>query len=123
MIANRNYKSLCQDITKVENYEDAKNDSELYVLHHLCECRYSSKELKEMNRYYNRPPEEFMFVPAKQHGGNPYLHKACRDNHKYNGLNPYVEEFKKLTGKDPIECMPYFKTWVKYYRPLNILST
>lgn len=79
MISNSDYKYICTDVTKVENYEEALNDpEEKYVLHHVLEWKYSKAELKKMNMYYHRPPEEFLFVTEDTHKQSRWIHKARR---------------------------------------------
>ena len=63
-------------ITDIEGWEDALDSDELYVPHHVLEWKYTSDELKDMNRYDNVKPEELIWMPAKLHFGNKYIHKG-----------------------------------------------
>lgn len=75
MITNiKSIEKICSDYTKVENYDDAAKSKEMYVLHHCAEFRYTVKELKALNRYFNRPPEELIFIPSSLHNGCVNLH-------------------------------------------------
>lgn len=70
----------CTDFTKVENYELAKADmTQTWVCHHRLETRFSDgtprpksaflgmQELIALDMYYNRPPEELIFLTRKDH--------------------------------------------------------
>lgn len=68
------------DITKIENYENAVNDeSQIWDCHHRLETHFSDgterpksaqlgiKELKALDVYFNRPPEELIFLTKSEH--------------------------------------------------------
>lgn len=68
------------DITKIENYEQAINDeSQTWDCHHRLESHFSDgtarpkgaflsiEELKALDMYFNRPPEELIFLKTKDH--------------------------------------------------------
>lgn len=75
MISNiKAIKKICPDYTKVENYDAALASNEKYVLHHCAEFRYTSKELIALDKYFNRPPEELIFIPSS-------LHNECSELH------------------------------------------
>lgn len=70
----------CEDISKIENYEQAMNDeTQIWECHHRLETHFSDgterpknaqltiKELKALGMYYNRPPEEFIFLTSLNH--------------------------------------------------------
>lgn len=71
--------SYCKDdITKIENYEEAKADGfNGWQLHHRLETHTSdgelrkvdllAKELIALDMYYNRPAEELILMTAKEH--------------------------------------------------------
>ena len=69
-----NLTKVCKDFTKVENYDEAVKSDKMYVLHHCAEFRYTSEELKAMGKYYDRPPNELIFIPAS-------LHLSCVELH------------------------------------------
>lgn len=63
---------VCKEYWKVENYELAKADNfEGWVMHHKLEIgtdyRNTAHDLKMMNLYYNRPPEELIFLTLREH--------------------------------------------------------
>lgn len=76
----REGKRYCTDITKVENYEKAVNDdTQVWHLHHRLETHFSDgtlrpknaqislTELKALDMYWNRPPEELIFLTKSEH--------------------------------------------------------
>lgn len=79
----RNYKHICDDIENVENYEKAKaDDFKGWICHHRLETHNSDgerrlidvsrEELIALDMYYNRPPEELVFLVCAEHNS---LHK------------------------------------------------
>lgn len=69
-----------KDITKIENYEQAMNDeTQTWDCHHRLETHFSdgterpknaqlsADELKALDMYYNRPPEELVFLTKLEH--------------------------------------------------------
>lgn len=65
----------------IENYEEAVNDTENeWICHHKLEQVFTSEELKRAGWYYNRKPEEFVFIKRQYHDGNPDLHIGVRRN-------------------------------------------
>lgn len=72
MINLHDVKKYCSDYTKIENYEQAINDStQTWECHHRLEIKEdyinTSDELKMMNLYYNRPASELIFLTNKEH--------------------------------------------------------
>ena len=72
------YKQYCKEPEKIENYEKAKKDDFVgWECHHRLETHTSDgkrrdvdipqKELKALRMYYNRPPEELIFLTIKEH--------------------------------------------------------
>lgn len=68
----------CKDYTKIENYNKALADKFVgWQLHHRLETHnidgerrpvdLSAEELKALNMYYNRPPEELILMKRKEH--------------------------------------------------------
>ena len=89
-------------ITDIEGWEDALDSDELYVPHHVLEWKYTSDELKDMNRYDNVKPEELIWMPAKLHFGNKYIHKGYRiaaQNKVGKTLKPHDTETKIKQSK------------------------
>ena len=75
MISEPNAKQYCRDdISKIENYEQAINDKEnKWVVHHRLEFTVNGefahtwKELKKLGMYWKRPYFELIFMRAKEH--------------------------------------------------------
>ena len=62
----------CEDISLIENYEQAVSDeNEVWQCHHRNEIvgdkRFSRFELMKMNMYYERPASEFIFLTELEH--------------------------------------------------------
>ena len=73
-----NFEKFCKDYENIENYEKAKADNfKGWDCHHRLETHTSDgerrlvdishKELKALGMYYNRPPEELIFLPRREH--------------------------------------------------------
>lgn len=73
-----NFERFCKEPEKIENYEKAKKDNFIgWECHHRLETHnsdgerrlvnISQEELKALRMYYNRPPEELIFLPASEH--------------------------------------------------------
>ena len=84
MINEYNAKHFCsEDISLIENYHQAIADKEkMWDIHHRRECDengktlFTSKQLKEMNLYENRPANELIFVTRTMHWK---LHRELRE--------------------------------------------
>lgn len=62
----------CTDYTKIQNYEEAVNDSEnLWVIHHKLGLFIPREKLKELGLYFNRPPIELVYLTKEEHS---FLH-------------------------------------------------
>lgn len=68
----------CRDYTQIENYDEAMaNETQVWDCHHKLETHtsdgerrlvdISTKELKALGVYYNRPPEELIFLTQEEH--------------------------------------------------------
>lgn len=67
----------CEDISLIENYEEAMNSEEEYDCHHrleshdengnLRETFVTSDELKRLGKYYKVKANELIFLPRKEH--------------------------------------------------------
>lgn len=79
MINLINARAYCkEDISKIENYELAMNDTEMWECHHRTEIWWncSRQELKDNECYYNRPAKELIFLTKAQHRA---LHNKVRE--------------------------------------------
>lgn len=79
MIKEKNVKMYCcDDISLIENYNEAINDKEqTWHCHHLNEDKFSRNELIKLNMYYNRPANELIFLTLYEHNK---LHKKFNNN-------------------------------------------
>ena len=87
------FERYCKDYENIENYQKAKKDNfKGWECHHRLETHNSDgirrevdishKELKALNLYYHRPPEELIFLTVKEHNA-------------FNKGKPKSEETKK----------------------------
>lgn len=72
MICEKNVKYFCcEDISLIENYEEAVNSPEVYDCHHRKEIVdgvvTSVKELYEQDLYFHRPASELIFLKHSEH--------------------------------------------------------
>lgn len=91
MIGNSAAKTFCcEDISHIENYNEAVNSNELYCCHHRLEIQddkiLSVQELIDMGLYYNRPASELIFMKYSEHST---LH----------GKNRKPESLKRISEK------------------------
>lgn len=103
---------FCKDYHLIENYEMAVNDKEnMWICHHKngILLNKSKEELDEMGLYYNRPPEEFIFLTKHDHKSlhNSNLRQETRDklsaasSGEKNGMynKTHTEEARKKIGQ------------------------
>lgn len=73
MIHEQNANAFCvEDISKIENYEQAINDKkQTWDCHHKAEIlpcgRFSVDDLKKFNLYFHRPADELIFLTRSDH--------------------------------------------------------
>ena len=91
------FERYCKDYQDIENYEAAKKDNfKGWHCHHRLETHNSDgerrlvdishKELKALGMYYNRPPEELIFLTSREH------------NSFKKGKHPSEETRRKMKG-------------------------
>ena len=99
MISENSAKSYCKDdISLIENYENAINDkTQTWQCHHRRETVLSRKDLIEIGEYYNRPACELIFLTTTDHQRLHHL-----DNH------PSEESRKKMSESKKGENNPLF---------------
>ena len=64
------YAYCCEDISKIENYEQAVNDkTQTWQCHHKngIDLKLTRAELKSMGLYFNRPANELVFMTVSDH--------------------------------------------------------
>ena len=102
MINKYNVCKFCKDdISLIENYEEAINSEDRYDCHHRLELTaegeiyHTKSELIELDLYYNRPSSELIFLPFREHSS---LHLKAR--HKHPSWSKVKDKVSKsLTGK------------------------
>lgn len=89
MISNNVKRFCCEDISLIENYNEAINDdSQVWSCHHRLETHYSDgrrrsdekdlliQDLISLGLYYNRPAKELIFLTNSEHAK---VHQKTRD--------------------------------------------
>ena len=106
----KNY--CCEDISNIENYNEAIADkTKTWHCHHRLEIQngvsISIKELKSKNLYYNRPASELIFLTETEHKRlhNKNLRDETRNKISTKGKEIWKTEERKskcnFTGKHP----------------------
>ena len=92
MISEKNAKLYCkEDISLIENYEEAINDNtQKWHCHHRRESVYTKKGLIEIGEYYHRPAIELIFMTEEEHA------------RFHNTGKHYSEKTKKKMSKSQI---------------------
>ena len=74
MISKRAYMYCREDLSLIENYDKAINDStQIWRCHHRLEIQdegkiiYTSEQLENLGLYYNRPASELIFLTLSEH--------------------------------------------------------
>ena len=84
----------CEDISLIENYEEAVNSNERYDCHHRLEIQddemVSVETLIKNNLYYNRPANELIFLT---HSNHTKIHKPSR--YMIKGVIKHNDEYKE----------------------------
>jgi hypothetical protein len=102
--------SFCRNFEKIENYEKAMSDTtQVWHCHHRLETHNSdgerrflditSKELIALDMYYDRPPEEFIFLTESEH----------RKLHKPSKGKKFSEEQRKRVSESHKGQIPWNK--------------
>lgn len=98
MISENQVKKYCrEDISLIENYENAINDkTQTWDCHHRKESQYSVDELVDIGEYYGVPASDLIFITHSYHSK---LHNKLKDHH-IGSSNPmfgkhHSEEAKK----------------------------
>lgn len=125
MIGDTRVKEKCKDFTKIENYDKAIADDALWVCHHRLETHFSNgtprpnnahiseEELRALDMYLDRPPEELIFLTLSEHSKlhnnctifGPNSEKACKkqkESLKATNAAMTPEERKMKYGHNPL---------------------
>ena len=112
MINTYNANLFCkEDISKIENYEQALNDTEMWELHHRTEIWWncSRQELIDNECYYDRSAKELVFLTKAEHRA---LHNKCRER---------TEEYRVNISK-ALKKSSKFKEFIKGQGERNKLN-
>ena len=96
MICERSAYAYCiEDISLIENYEEAVNSPIQWQCHHKLEIELnkSAKELIELGLYYHRPASELIFLTVSEHSK---LHQSIKHNIS-NGEHLSEEHKRKIS--------------------------
>ena len=104
-------KFCCEEISLIENYNEAVNDTtQRWQCHHKLEITLhkTSQELIEMGLYYNRPASELMFLTEKEHKSLHYKSGMSNFSTKYGKNNQmygkhHSEETKQKLRKPKLK--------------------
>lgn len=107
MISGSVLKYCGEDITLIENYEQAvKDTSQIWECHHRLEIQgdkiYSSKDLKELGLYWHRPASELILLTKANHTSIHAKYRSEKSKEKYSSKmkgRKKSEEFKKKVSK------------------------
>lgn len=128
MISEKNAKLYCkEDISLIENYEEAVNDNERkWDCHHRRESIYTAEGLIEIGEYYHRPAIELIFLTKSEHlslhhKGKHLSEETKRKLSKANSgnNNPFfgkhhTEEYRKNKSKPILQYTKegeFIKEW------------
>lgn len=99
----------CEDISLIENYEEAINSSDKWECHHKLGLNKSKQELIDIGLYYDRPASELIFIKQSEHRA---LHNSILKTGKpaWNSgkTGIYTEETRKSMGQKK-GCVSPFK--------------
>ena len=91
----------CEDITNIDNYEDAINSPERWVCHHRMELietgavvDSTAQDLKDCGLYYHRPASELIFLTHSEHSALPKS-----EEHKRKLSEAHKGERNSMFGK------------------------
>ena len=86
MISKGIKRFCCEDISLIENYEEAVNSEELWDCHHRLETdsNKSVKELKDIGLYWKRPASELIFLSHRDHASLHLKQLNKSEKHRKN---------------------------------------
>ena len=91
-------KYCCEDISLIENYDKAVNDTtQTWCCHHKLEIELLKKpsELIEMGLYFDRPASELIFLTRSEHIKLHNLYREYTDEWKEKLKKPKSKEHRK----------------------------
>ena len=102
MINEFNVEKFCyEDISLIENYEEAVADEQIWDCHHKLgiELNKSKEELKEMGLYFNRPACELIFLKHAEHTSLHHNGKIAWNKGKKATAETLAKMSKAMKGK------------------------
>lgn len=97
-------KYCCEDISLIENYEQANSDKEnMWICHHRQGTYISHKELLELGWYYNCPSDCLIFLTKEQHSSIHHKNKIESDETKSKKSKSHYKIPKSEFGRKFIE--------------------
>ena len=110
----RKFEYACTDIESVENYEIAKVDNfRGWICHHRLETHNSdgekravpikAEELKALGIYYDRPPEELIFLTKSEHSRMHALVQTRTEEHRKKMSESHIGKPGSRLGSRPSE--------------------
>ena len=126
MISEAQAKRYCKDdISLIENYEQAVNDPiNKWVIHHRRGTIYSKEGLKEIGEYYHRPAIELIFMLKEEHARFHKTGKHCSEKTKKRMSESQMGKHNKPTkpilqySKDG----EFIKEWVSCTEASRVLG-
>ena len=96
-------KYCCEDISLIENYNEAINSDEKYVCHHRLgiDLGLSREELIEKDLYFNRPASELIFLTNNEHTS---LHNTGKKS-------PYYGKTRKMPDTEKVRRSKILKEY------------
>lgn len=122
----KNVEKYCKDFTLIKNYAQAVLDSKMWVIHHIKEIEenMSIDELIEKNLYYNRPPEELVFLPRAEYAKLRFSKKQTELHKQKRAEKLKGRKLSESTKKKMSEAHLRKRFWAKLNKhglPLNIV--
>lgn len=102
--------AYCKYFTQIENYDKAIADKhEHWVCHHRLEQVFTTDELMRAGWYFDRKPQELIYLPVSFHNNNPDIHIGVRRHFlqiKQKKIERLQELYKMDAPKKPREYGP-----------------
>lgn len=123
---SKNIIKYCKDYTKIENYKEAILSDKVWVCHHRKEIdeNMSKEELLENNLYYNRPPEELIFLTRAAHAKLHFSREQTELHKQKRAAKLKGRKVSEITKKKMAEAHLKKRYWAKmnkYNLPINIV--
>lgn len=99
MIKARNIKAYCnEDISLIENYDEAINSMEVYDCHHKLETELNKtkQDLIDLGLYWNRPASELIFLTHSEHAK---IHMSINAPYKGKHLSKDTKQKMSIANK------------------------